>query len=72
MRYKDQLNEARKWAYIEAGFNEELSSDEKLVAKNKAEELFEEAVAELQLIEEEEENNYNKYERRYKRGFDAA
>jgi hypothetical protein len=72
MRYKDQLKDARKWAYIEAGYNEELSADEKLAAKNKADELFEEAAAELQLIEEEEENNYNKYERRYKRGFDAA
>ena len=41
MRYKDQLKDARKWAYIEAGYNEELPSAEKVAAKKKADELFE-------------------------------
>jgi hypothetical protein len=29
MRYRDQIKEARKWSYVEAGFSEELPPDER-------------------------------------------
>ena len=66
MRYRDQLKDARNWALIEAGYNDSLPTEQKLEAKKKADALFEEAVAELELIEQEEEENYTRYERRRK------
>ena len=44
MRYRDQIKEARKWSYIEAGYTEELSAEDKQIALERANQLFEEAV----------------------------
>ena len=72
MRYRDQIREARKWSYIEAGFSEELSPELKQIALEKAEQLFEEAKREIEEIEAEEEENFARYDRKYKRHFDNA
>jgi hypothetical protein len=72
MRYREQIREARKWSYIEAGFSEELSSDEKQIALERANHLFEEAVREIEEIEAEEEENYIRHERKYKKHWDNA
>jgi hypothetical protein len=66
MRYRDQLKEARNWALVESGYKDDLPANEKLEAKKKADELFAEVVAELELIEQEEEENYARYDRRRK------
>jgi len=65
MRYRDQIKEARKWSYVEAGFSEELPPDERQVALERANALYEEAVKELEELEAEEDESYSKYERKY-------
>jgi acyl-CoA reductase-like NAD-dependent aldehyde dehydrogenase len=65
MRYRDQIKEARKWSYVEAGFSEELPPDERQAALERANALYEEAVNELEELEAEEDESYNKYERKY-------
>jgi hypothetical protein len=72
MRYRDQIKEARKWSYVEAGFSEELSAEDRLKALEKADQLFEEAKKEIEEIEAEEEENYARHDRKYKRHFDNA
>lgn len=72
MRYRDQIKEARKWSYTEAGFSEELSPELKQKALEKADQLFEEAKREIEEIEAEEEENYARHDRKYKRNFDRA
>lgn len=72
MRYRDQIREARKWSYIEAGFSEELPADEKQIALERANQLFEEAVREIEEIEAEEEESYIRHERKYKKHWDNA
>ena len=72
MRYRDQLKEARRWSYIEAGFSEDLPADERDAALERANQLFEEAVREIEEIEAEEEENYIRHERKYKKHWDNA
>lgn len=72
MRYRDQLKEARRWSYIEAGFSEDLPADERDAALERANQLFEEAVREIEEIEAEEEENYVRHERKYKKHWDNA
>jgi hypothetical protein len=72
VRYRDQLKEARRWSYIEAGFSEDLPADERDAALERANELYEEAVRELEEIEAEEEETYGKYDTKYKRKWDNA
>lgn len=67
MRYRDQLREARKWSYVEAGFSEELPPEERKLALERANKLYEEAVRELEEIEEEEEENYSRFDRKYEK-----
>lgn len=67
MRYRDQLREARKWSYLEAGFSEELPPEEKQEALERANALYEEAVKELEEIEAEEEENYSKFDKKFER-----
>lgn len=71
-RYKDSVREARKWALVESGYRDDLSSEEKSAALQKAEELVEEFKNEMRLVEEEEENTYQKFDRRFRRNFDDA
>jgi len=71
-RYRDQMREGRKWALVEAGYREDLSAELKAIAIEKANELFEDFKNELLEIEQEEEENYGKYERRYSRNMDDA
>jgi hypothetical protein len=71
MRYRDQIKEARKWSYIEAGYTEE-SAEDKQIALERANQLFEEAVRELEEIEAEEEENYIRHDRKYKKHWDNA
>lgn len=72
MRYRDQLKDARKWALIESGYSEELTPEQKAEAKKKAEELYNEAVAEFELIEQEEDEQYARFDRRSRNWDDAA
>lgn len=76
MRYRDQLKEARRWSYLEAGYSDELPPEERKIALEKANRLYEEAVAEIEEIEAEEEENYSKYDKKFeknqKRRWDEA
>lgn len=72
MRYRDQLKDARKWALIEAGYSDELTPEQKAEAKKKAEELYNEAITELELIEQEEDEQYARFDRRNRKWDDAA
>lgn len=67
MRYRDQLREARKWSYLEAGFSEDLPADERQAALERANALYEEAVKELEDLEAEEDENYNKFDRKFEK-----
>lgn len=71
-RYRDQLREGRKWALVEAGYSEDLTSELKAIALEKADVLFDEFKKELEEIEQEEEQNYDKYDRKYRRNMDDA
>lgn len=76
MRYRDQLKEARRWSYLEAGYSDELPPEERKIALEKANRLYEEAVAEIEEIEAEEEENYSRYDKKFeknqKRRWDEA
>lgn len=67
MRYRDQLKEARRWSYLEAGFSEELPAEERQEALERANALYEEAVRELEEIEAEEEENYSRFDRKFEK-----
>ena len=67
MRYRDQLREARRWSYLEAGFSEDLPPAERQEALERANALYEEAVRELEDIEAEEEENYSRFDRRFEK-----
>ena len=71
-RYRDQLREGRKWALVEAGYSEDLTAELRAIALEKADALFEDFKNELLEIEQEEEEDYGKYERRYRRNMDDA
>lgn len=72
MRYRNQLKDIRKWSLEEAGYNENLPADEKRLAKEKADKLYEDAVAELEELESEEDEMVFKHEIKYKRKWDSA
>lgn len=67
MRYRDQLKEARRWSYLEAGFSEELPAEERQEALERANALYEEAVRELEEIEAEEEESYSRFDRKFEK-----
>ena len=71
-KYRDQIRDARKWSLIEAGYSEDLTPELKRIAKEKADELFEEAKAEIAEIEAEEAEVQSMHDVRYKRSWDAA
>lgn len=67
MRYRDQLKEARKWSYSEAGFSEDLPPEERQKALERANALYEEAARELEEIEAEEEESYSRFDRKFEK-----
>ena len=71
-RYRDQIRDARKWAMIEAGYREDMTAEEKKICMTKVEELMDEVQNEMRLVEEDEENTYARYDRKYQRNMDAA
>lgn len=71
-RYRDQIRDARKWALEEAGYRDDMTAEEKKNCMIKVEELMEEVLNEMRLVEEEEEDTYARYDRKYRRNMDAA
>lgn len=72
MRYRDSLKDTRNWALIEAGYDPKLPAKERAEALNRANQLYDEAVRELQEVEQEEEEEYTRHDRKYKRRWDSA
>jgi hypothetical protein len=71
-RYKNQIRDARKWALIEAGYNDDMTAEEKKVCLARVDELMDEVHSEMRLVEEDEENTYARYDRKYRRNMDDA
>jgi hypothetical protein len=71
-RYRDQIRDARKWALIETGYNDNMTAEEKKICLAKVDELMEEVQTEMRLVEEDEENTYARYDRKYRRNMDDA
>lgn len=71
-RYRDQIRDARKWAMIEAGYREDMTAEEKKICMARVEELMDEVQNEMRLVEEDEENTYARYDRKYRRNMDDA
>lgn len=72
MRYRDSVREARQWAMSEAGYSDDLPSDEKKKVLAKVEELMEEVENEMRFVEEYEEEVYAKHDRKYRKNMDDA
>lgn len=72
MRYRDSVREAKQWAMTEAGYRDDLPSDEKKKVLAKVEELMEEVENEMRFVEYEEEEVYAKHDRKYRRNMDDA
>lgn len=73
MKYnREAEREARKEALRQAGYRDDLPSDEKIAAKKKADEIFQEYLDECAEIEAEEEEFYRMSDIRYSRNRDAA
>lgn len=71
-RYRDQIRDARKWALIEAGYSDSMTAEEKKVCLARVDELMDEVHSEMRLVEEDEENTYARYDRKYRRNMDDA
>jgi hypothetical protein len=72
MKYRNQLKDIRKWSLEEAGYNDDLSAEDKIAAKKLAEKLYQEALEELEELEAEEDDMIFKHEIKYKRNWDSA
>lgn len=72
MRYRNQLKEIRKWSLEEAGYRDDLPPDEKKIAKDNADRLYEEALLELEELESDEDENDFRHEVKYKRNWNGA
>lgn len=73
MKYnREAEKEAKKEALRQAGYRDDLPTNEKIAAKKRADEIFQEYLDECAEIEAEEDEFFRMSEIRYSRNRDAA
>ena len=73
MKYnREAEKEAKKESLRQAGYRDDLPNEEKIAAKKRADEIFQEYLDECAEIEAEEEDFFRMSEIRYGRNRDAA